>query len=138
MKRYLYLILFALNCLFLKANTDSTLRFCNAIYEGDIRTVRVIQENSGFNFPVITLQDALKTLRLEFDQITSERDYYQFTLIHCDAQWNRSNLVKTQFLDGTGFENIENSVFSNSTLTQYVHYSINFPTEQTMPKISGN
>ena len=138
MKRFLYLALFAMNCLLLKANTDSTLRFCNAIYEGDIRTVRVIQENSGFNFPVIALQDALKTLRLEFDQITSERDYYQFTLIHCDAQWNRSNLVKTQFLDGTGFENIENNVFSNSTLTQYVHYSINFPTEQTMPKISGN
>lgn len=120
------------------SNTDSTLRFTNAIYEGDIRTVRVVQESSGFNFPIITINEALHSLRLEFDQISSERDYYQFTLIHCDAHWNRSNLVKTQFLDGTGFDNIENQLFSNSTLTQYVHYSVNFPTEQTMPKISGN
>jgi len=120
------------------SNTDSTLRLANAIYEGDIRTVRVVQESSGFNFPVITLNDALRSLRLEFDQLSSERDYYQFTFVHCDAHWNRSGLVKTQYLDGTGFDNIENQLFSHSTLTQYVHYSVNFPTEQTMPKISGN
>jgi len=138
MKRNLLLFVFLMPLTLLWSNTDSTLRFCNAIYEGDIRTVRVVQENSGFNFPVITLNETNQALRLEFDQLTSERDYYQFTLIHCDARWNRSNLVKTQFLDGTGFDNIENHFFSNSTLTQYVHYTANFPTEQTTPKISGN
>ena len=138
MKRILLLNLLMIPFTLLWSNTDSTLRFTNAIYEGDIRTVRVVQESSGFNFPIITINEALHSLRLEFDQISSERDYYQFTLIHCDAHWNRSNLVKTQFLDGTGFDNIENQLFSNSTLTQYVHYSVNFPTEQTMPKISGN
>ncbi len=138
MKRNLLLFVFLMPLTLLWSNTDSTLRFCNAIYEGDIRTVRVVQENSGFNFPIITLNETNQALSLEFDQLTSERDYYQFTLIHCDARWNRSNLVKTQYLDGTGFDNIENHFFSNSTLTQYVHYSVNFPTEQTTPKISGN
>jgi hypothetical protein len=47
-------------------------------------------------------------------------------------------MAKTQYLEGTGFENLENYVFSNSTLTQYVHYSQNFPTENTLPKYAGN
>ena len=122
----------------LLANLDSTLRFTNAIYEGDIRTVRVTQPQSGFAFPLITLEDALGNLRLEFDQLTAERDYYQFTLILCDAQWNKVPMAKTQYLEGIGYENLENYVFSNSTLTQYVHYTQNFPTENTLPKYAGN
>ena len=86
----------------------------------------------------ITLEDALGNLRLEFDQLIAERDYYQFTLILCDAQWNKVQMAKAQYLDGIGYENLENYVFSNSTLTQYVHYSQNFPTENTMPKYAGN
>ena len=92
----------------LLANLDSTLRCTNAIYEGDIRTVRVTQPQSGFAFPLITLEDALGNLRLEFDQLTAERDYYQFTLILCDAQWNKVPMAKTQYLEGIGYENLEN------------------------------
>ena len=138
MKQKLLCCLFVLLSKNIWANTDSTLRYCNAIYENDVRTVRLIQEGSGFNFPIISLGENENALRLEFDQLTSERDYYQFTLIHCDAHWNKSQLVKTQYLDGSGFDNIENQLFSSSTLTQYVHYSVNFPTSQTKPKISGN
>lgn len=119
------------------AATDSTLRYTNAIYESDIRTVRVYQKNSGFPFPILTLGGD-ETLVLEFDQMRSERDFYQFTLIHCDARWNPSALSKTQTMDGMGFDNIENANFSNGTLMQYTHYSVVVPGEQTKPKLSGN
>lgn len=138
MKHFVLIFCLILGVLKLSANQDSTLRFSNAIYEGDIRTVRVNQNQSGFNFPIVSLNDPLGKLKLEFDQLTAERDYYQFTLILCDAKWNKVSMAKTQYLDGTGFENIENYIFSNSTLTQYVHYSIDFPTENTLPKVAGN
>lgn len=98
-----------------KASTDSSLRYANAIYESDIRTVRLYQKNSGFPFPILTL-GANESLVLEFDQMRSERDFYQFTLIHCDARWNPSTLSRTQTLDGMGYDNVENANFSNGTL----------------------
>lgn len=119
------------------ANLDSALRYTNAVYESDIRTVRFYQKNSGFPFPILTLGGD-DDLVLDFDQVRSERDFYQFTLIHCDALWQPSALSRTQTLDGMGYENIENASFSNGTLMQYTHYSVDIPGEQTKPKLSGN
>jgi hypothetical protein len=121
----------------LMATTDSSIRYTNAIYESDIRTVRVYQKSSGFPFPILTLGSDDGVV-LEFDQIRSERDFYQYTLIHCDAKWNPSALSRTQTLDGMGYDNIETANFSNGTLMQYTHYGVAIPSEQTKPKLSGN
>lgn len=127
-------LLFPLSLL---ATKDSTLRYTNAIYEKDFRTVRLVQATSGLNIPIMQLGQT-EALLLEFDQISSERDYYQYTLIHCDARWNPTNLQKSQALEGQGFESIENVNFSNGTLMQYVHYSINVPSTNVKPRLSGN
>lgn len=120
-----------------KGNADSSLRYSNAIYESDIRTVRLYQKSSGFAFPILTLGGS-DGLVLEFDQMRSERDFYQFTLIHCDANWLPSSLSRTQTLEGMGYDNIENASFSNGTLMQYTHYAVDIPGEQSKPKLSGN
>ncbi|MDA1182361.1 MAG: DUF5103 domain-containing protein [Bacteroidetes bacterium] len=120
-----------------EANKDSSLRACNAIYEADIRTIRLYQQSSGFPFPMMGLGGS-DGLVLEFDQIKSERDFYQYTLIHCDAKWNPTPLSRTQSLDGMGYENIENTQFSSGTLMQYTHYSVVLPSDQVKPKLSGN
>jgi len=120
------------------ATTDSSLRYENAIYEGDVRSIQLLNSSSGFNFPVISLGNELETLKLSFDQLTSERDYFQYTLIHCNSDWTPSGLPRTLSIDGVGFENIDNASFSNGTLTQYVHYEVSLPTENTKPKVSGN
>lgn len=136
MNRFLlgFCLLFPLSVL---ATKDSTIRYTNAIYEKDFRTVRLVQATSGLNIPIMQLGQT-EALLLEFDQISSERDYYQYTLIHCDARWNPTSLQKSQALEGQGFESIENVNFSNGTLMQYVHYSINVPSTNVKPRLSGN
>lgn len=117
---------------------DSTLRYENFVYEKEIATVKIYQANSGFNFPVVNLSGDDR-LVLEFDQMKSENDYFQYTLIHCDAFWNPTEgLQKNQLLVGQGFENINDFAFSNGTLTQYVHYKAEIPGENTVPRVSGN
>jgi hypothetical protein len=117
--------------------SDSTLRYENYIYEKDFRSVKLFQTASGFNFPIMNLNRG-EMLSLEFDQMSSERDYYQYTLIHCNADWQPSGLMKTQYLTGSGFDNIENAMFSTGTLMQYTHYESTIPAANTQPKISGN
>ena len=81
---------------------DTTMVYDNFIYEKDIRSVKLSQAESGFNFPIITLSGSDQLL-LTFDQIKSEMDYFQYTLIHCNAAWEPSNLQKTQYIEGLGF-----------------------------------
>jgi hypothetical protein len=119
------------------ATKDSALRYANAIYEKDIRTVKMENSTSGFPFPLVQMGEA-GSLKLEFDQLTDERDYYQYTLVHCDALWNPSALQKNQYLNGQGYENIESVTFSNGTLMKFVHYEAPVPSANTTPKISGN
>ncbi len=120
------------------AAIDSTLRLDNAIYEGDIRSVVLKNANSGFNFPIITLGANSPDLVLSFDQIQAERDYYQVSLIHCDALWQRTGLSRTQTIDGMGYQEVDKVLFSNGTLTPYVHYEVMLPNADMKPKASGN
>jgi hypothetical protein len=116
---------------------DSTLRYTNYVYEKDFKGIQLYQSASGFNMPVINLGSG-EQLTLEFDQLKSEMDYYQYTLIHCNSNWQPSGIQRTQCLQGTGFEDLPNPTFSTGTLMQYTHYMLQFPGVQTQPKISGN
>lgn len=120
-----------------QATRDSALRYANAIYEPAVHTVRLNQLESGFNVPIVNLGEA-GVLRLEFDEFTSNPDYYQYTLIHCNADWQPSNLNVTQALSGMGYEELGNPSFSTQTLTKYVHYNVAVPSENTLPKVGGN
>lgn len=120
------------------ATTDSSIRYTNAIYEGDIRSVVFENKSTGFNLPIISLGGSSVSLKLSFDQLTAERDYYQITLIHCDALWKPTMISRTQYLDGMGFQEIDNVQFASGTLTNFVHYEIELPTADMKPKLSGN
>lgn len=138
MKGLFWAILLGLFIPKLEATTDSTLRFANAIYEGDVRSIVLRNAGSGFNFPVLMLGAQQADLELSFDQLQAERDYYQVTLIHCDALWRKTPLAKTQYLDGMGFQEVDQVRFSNGTLTPYVHYEVRLPNADMKPKLSGN
>lgn len=132
-----FLILLSLAACSKSYASDSTLLYKNEIYEGDIRSVQLTHNASGFNFPIIMLGET-SNLNLQFDQMVAERDYFQYTLVHCNANWEPSSIQKNQYLSGTGFDNIDDANFSFGTLTQFTHYSVNFPSENTKPRFSGN
>jgi len=124
--------------LYLQGTTDSSIRYANAVYEGDVRSIVFENKSSGFNLPLIALGGKESALKLSFDQLTEERDYYQVTLIHCDALWKPTAISKTQYLNGMGFQEIDNVQFSSGTLTNFVHYEVELPSQDMKPKLSGN
>ena len=114
------------------------IQYGNYIYEGDVRTVQCVQSESGLNIPIAPL-GSMESLSLQFDRLTSEQDYFQYTLIHCDYQWNETQgMTKNMTVDGIMYDEVPDPTFSNSVLTQYTHYAFNFPTDNVKPKISGN
>ncbi len=80
--------------------------------------------------PVITLGTPSQ-LTLSFDELGTESHYYQYTLVHCDANWHPSDLQQQQYLDGSPVANIEEYRNSKSLRQNYVHYQVNLPDPNT-------
>ncbi|MBU2948912.1 DUF5103 domain-containing protein [Zobellia uliginosa] len=86
-------------------------------------------------FPVVMLGE---TIKLEFDDITaSESDYY-YKIIHCNYDWQPSQLLKSQYLNGVDNQRIINYENSYSTLQSYSNYKLSIPNENVGLKVTGN
>jgi hypothetical protein len=77
-------------------------------------------------------------LELHFDDLSSTRHTYGYTLVHCDAGWRLSELPPQEYLSGFGQGMIRESYTSMNTTYDYIHYHLTFPEEDCMPLISGN
>ncbi|MDP2176091.1 MAG: DUF5103 domain-containing protein [Bacteroidota bacterium] len=113
------------------------LQYTNSVYESSIKTVILRHQNSLERFPAIDLNSSQQMV-LEFDDLMPENDDFQFTFIHCSADWQPSNLRKNEYLSGNFFENVLNYSFSTATFQVFTHYNVPFPTNEMKPILSGN
>jgi len=86
-------------------------------------------------FPIVQLGERIS---LEFDDLSaSEQDYY-YRIVHCDYNWEPSQLLKSQYLRGTDNQRIINYENSYSTLQPYSNYRLILPNNQVGFRVSGN
>lgn len=113
------------------------LQYANNVYEPQIKTVLLTQDGSTERFPVVRL-NGNSMLKLQFDELKASNDFYQYTFVHCSANWEPSDLLPNEYLVGNFFENVNDYSFSNNTFQSYTHYEIKFPSDEIRPKYSGN
>ncbi|WP_291867752.1 DUF5103 domain-containing protein [Maribacter sp.] len=86
-------------------------------------------------FPILQLGDPIY---LEFDDLlANEQDYY-YKIVHCNYDWSKSSLLKSQYLKGIDNQRITNYENSYSTLQPYSNYQLTIPNENIKLKVSGN
>lgn len=116
---------------------DNVLRYEDYIYKKSIKTVQLHETAWEFSLPLIKL-NAGEQLLLSFDDLDSDKKQYSLTLVHCDAKWNPSDLMISEYIQGFFDLNLLNFTFSVNTLQKYIHYSIAFPTSNMQLTKSGN
>lgn len=94
--------------------------------------------NGNEQLPPILLLDSDDRLQITFDELSDDRRYMRYELIHCDAAWRPDNLVSPEYLDGFNEGSIDDYAFSQATMTHYINYSLTIPNEQMRPTLSGN
>lgn len=108
------------------------------IFEPSFRSLRVTLEGNDFAQPVIMLGHDDSRLTVSFDEISEERRFMRYELIHCDARWRPEGLVASEFLDGFNEGIVEDYEYSRATLVHYVHYVITIPNRDIRITEPGN
>lgn len=108
-----------------------------AIFDSNFRSLRACTESNYYAPPVVEL-DGDDRVRIEFDEISPEMRYMRYSLLHCDANWQPSQLVESDYVDGFNEADIEEYDFSSGTFANYVHYGISLPNEDMPILLSGN
>lgn len=115
----------------------SRMKYSDEVYSETIHSVQLHATEWVFGPPVIWLNKQ-NQLTLSFDELTNDKKDYYFSFILCDALWSPVDLPQMDYIDGFSEDPITSFQFSVNTLVNYVHYSVNFPTENMKPKKSGN
>jgi len=107
------------------------------IYHENIRTVLLFRSGNELSAPVIELHSNQKLL-LSFDDLDANYKNYRYTVVHCDAYWNESDIMEQEYIDGFMDEQIRDYRSSFNTIQVYTNYTLLFPTDYMKLRISGN
>jgi hypothetical protein len=116
---------------------DGFMRYEDRVYTPSIRTVLFQINNVNLSLPVIGLNDG-QQLNLRFDDLRAEYSDLSYTVIHCDRNWQPTDIPAAEYIGGFLEENISNYKFSVNTTRNYIHYSFSFPNQNFNLKLSGN
>lgn len=116
---------------------EDYLVYNNKTYYKSIKTVLAYNEGFELSDPAMQL-NGRDTMVFSFDDLTSNLGSYYYTLIHCDENWQKSDLLETEYIDGFFQDFISSYSYSFNTLQQYIHYKVKIPNKNMKPTKSGN
>lgn len=106
-------------------------------FNPSFRTLQVKLVGNDY-FPPIITSGLGDYIMISFDEISPDLSYLRYSLVHCNADWQPSDLVETEYVSGFNYANIENYEFSSGTFSNYVHYSFTLPNDDMQMLVSGN
>ncbi|MEB2782781.1 type IX secretion system plug protein domain-containing protein [Algoriphagus persicinus] len=100
------------------------------VYKDHIQSVRLfpagVTFDASIDAPVVPLRSG-KPLVLLFDDLAFDPELYTAKLIHCDADWQQSQLKNNDFLPTFNEFNIQQYEYSVNTRIPYIHYRFELP-----------
>lgn len=115
------------------ADTDTSTR----IFDPRFRTLKTEVEDNFMSPPVIRM-GTNDRLIIKFDEIGEDNSYLEYRLLHCNADWQPSRLIESEYVSGFNAQRIEDFAFSSATFVHYVNYLITLPNEDMQILHSGN
>lgn len=126
-------ILFACSCL-----TAQTPYNPAVILDNDIQAVRFHLSGAELTQPIVELEARNGALALTFDHLGPDPQDYVYTITHCNADWQPSELNDVEYLRGLVEDRIFTFENSYNTLKQYTRYYLSLPNSNMGWQKSGN
>ncbi len=106
-------------------------------FDSNFKNIKTYLSTSEIAPPIINLNTSEEII-ISFDELTEETSYLRYSLIHCDANWQPSQLLESEYLDGLNFTDITDFAYSEGTFAHYVNYQFSIPNDDITITKSGN
>ena len=116
---------------------DKMLLYADKVYEPNIATVQLRPYLDPYGLPILRFGGPDR-LRLDFDDLSTDFTNYSYTLIHCTHDWQPSDLLKAEYLEGLQDYYLQDYEFSLNTYVPYTHYWLTIPNNNIRITKSGN
>lgn len=113
-------------------------KYIDSTYVDNIKSVKLFPSGNPLLMPLVPLKGG-NGIELGFDDLTNNIKDYQYTIIHCNANWTPTeNLGELEYIDGYTSEIIRDAKLSFNTIMPYYHYTLQLPNSDLGWKLSGN
>ncbi|MCM1152072.1 MAG: DUF5103 domain-containing protein [Muribaculum sp.] len=108
-----------------------------AIFDPSFRSLKMQKMDAFMDIPSIRLGSSEKII-VNFDELSEVWSELQCRLIHCNADWQPSALVESEFVAGFNLADISDYAFSSNTFIHFVNYRFEIPSPDLEPLRDGN
>ncbi|MEL7119719.1 MAG: DUF5103 domain-containing protein [Bacteroidota bacterium] len=134
---YRLLFFFSIGFPLLSLGQNSEVVNYDHIYKESIKSVKFTVKGLFLTYPIVDLQSNVQ-LQLSFDDLDADNKNYSYYFVHCDQNWQPSQLTEMEYLEGFSEERINDFRFSFNTIKTYTHYEVSLPNEYIRWTKSGN
>ncbi len=107
------------------------------IFDQNLKSLK-IAPMSNMYFPPIYVLGSDDVLNVNFDYLDLDIQYFRYSVTHCDANWQPSQLVESEYIDGFNQADIEDYKPSEATFVHYFNYNFTIPNDNFIITKSGN
>ena len=107
------------------------------IYDNNVRSLKVCLDNNMYIPPVLMLNGD-NYLVVNFDYIDYDVHYLRYSVTHCNADWQPSQLLESEYVSGFNYADIDDYEQSSATYVHYYNYQFTLPNADMELLVSGN
>ena len=107
------------------------------IFDSNVRSLKLCLESNMYIPPVLMLNSD-DHLIVNFDYIDYDFHYLRYSVTHCNADWQPSQLIDNEYVSGFNYADIDDFEQSRVTYVHYYNYQFMLPNPDMELLVSGN
>ena len=107
------------------------------VFDSNVKSLKVAPLSNMY-FPAIYVLGSDDVLNVNFDYLDLDAQYLRYSVEHCNANWQPSQLVESEYVDGFNQGDITDFKPSEATFVHYYNYNFTIPNEDFVITKSGN
>ena len=107
------------------------------IFDSNVHSLKVCLDNNMYVPPVL-MMNGDDFLVVNFDYIDYDVHYLRYSVTHCNADWQPSQLVESEYVSGFNYADIDDYEQSVGTFVHYYNYQFFLPNPDMEFLVSGN
>lgn len=107
------------------------------IFDSNVRSLKVSLAGNMYIPPILMMSND-DHLIVNFDYLDYDVHYLRYSVTHCNADWQPSQLLESEYVTGFNYADIDDYAQSEATYVHYYNYQFMLPNADMEFLVSGN